>query len=82
LLILTAMKAPEHIGFALLAAGGLALSVPFAVATASPQIGTWFARIGIGRIPEETEPPAGLSSLRLPALEGGGAVAQESPQIL
>jgi membrane glycosyltransferase len=82
LLIVTAMKAPEHIGFALLAAGGLALSVPFAVATASPQIGTWFARIGIGRIPEETEPPAGLSSLRLPALEGGGAVAQESPQIL
>ena len=44
-------------------------------------IRTWFARIGVGRIPEETEPPADLSSLRLPALEAGGAVAQESPQL-
>ena len=80
LLGVTAMKAPEHIGFALLAAGGLALSVPFAATTASPSTGAWFARIGIGRIPEETEPPADLLSLRLPALEGGGAVAQRSPR--
>jgi membrane glycosyltransferase len=64
-----AMKAPDDIVYALAIAGGLALSVPFAVATASPVVGALFARIGVGRIPEEVEPPDALLSLRLPALE-------------
>jgi membrane glycosyltransferase len=63
-----AMKMPHNIGYALMGAGGLALSVPFAVATASPLIGRLFTRWGIGRIPEETEPPASLAALRLPAI--------------
>jgi membrane glycosyltransferase len=62
------MKMPHNIGYALMGAGGLALSVPFAVATASPLIGRLFTRWGIGRIPEETEPPASLAALRLPAI--------------
>jgi membrane glycosyltransferase len=53
-----AMKAPNNIGFALLGTTGLILAIPFAVATASPLIGHLFARIGVGRIPEEIEPPA------------------------
>jgi hypothetical protein len=31
-------------------------------------IGRLFTRWGIGRIPEETEPPASLAALRLPAI--------------
>ena len=64
-----AMKAPGDIVYALAIAGGFALSVPFAVATASPVVGALFARIGVGRIPEEVEPPDALLTLRLPALE-------------
>jgi membrane glycosyltransferase len=63
------MKAPGDIVYALAIAGGFALSVPFAVATASPVVGALFARIGVGRIPEEVEPPDALLALRLPALE-------------
>jgi membrane glycosyltransferase len=64
-----AMKAPGDIVYALAIAGGFALSVPFAVATASPVVGALFARIGVGCIPEEVEPPDALLPLRLPALE-------------
>jgi membrane glycosyltransferase len=64
-----AMKAPGDIVYALAIAGGFALSVPFAVATASPVVGALFARIGVGRIPEEVEPLDALLPLRLPALE-------------
>jgi membrane glycosyltransferase len=64
-----ATKAPNDILFALLGSTGLILAVPFAVATASPFIGTLFARIGIGRIPEENETPAELLPLKLPAVE-------------
>ncbi|MGD0719697.1 MAG: glucans biosynthesis glucosyltransferase MdoH [Roseiarcus sp.] len=68
---LAATAAAGDIGYALLAAGGLALSVPFAVATAAPVLGALLARFGVGRIPEETEPPKVLLSLRLPAIEAG-----------
>jgi membrane glycosyltransferase len=64
-----ATTAPGDIGYALMAAGGLALSVPFAVATAAPSAGTLLARFGLGRIPEETEPPTVLLPLRLPVIE-------------
>jgi len=65
-----AMKRPGDLGLAVMGAGGLALSIPFAVATASPRIGRLLMRIGLCRIPEEVVPPESLLSLRLPALEG------------
>jgi membrane glycosyltransferase len=68
-----AMKAPNNIGFALLGTTGLILAIPFAVATASPLIGHLFARIGVGRIPEEIVPPAVL----LPAIEASAPVARK-----
>ena len=64
-----AKSRPGDLGYALMAAAGLALSAPFAVATAAPSIGALFARLGIGRIPEETEPPAALLPLHLPVVE-------------
>jgi membrane glycosyltransferase len=63
--------APSDVGYALMAAGGLAWSIPFAVATASPDVGTFFDRLGVARIPEEIEPPIALLRLRLPALMAG-----------
>jgi membrane glycosyltransferase len=59
---------PWAITVALLVAGGLALSIPLAVFTASPSVGNFFARIGIGRLPEETAPPPMLSALAIPAV--------------
>jgi membrane glycosyltransferase len=64
-----ALKSPTDLGFVLLGTSGLILSAPFAVATASPVIGSLFARIGIGRIPEENEHPEALRPLFLPAIE-------------
>ncbi len=59
---------PWAIPVALLVAGGLAFSIPLAVLTASPAVGNLFARIGIGRLPEETAPPAMLRDLAIPAV--------------
>jgi membrane glycosyltransferase len=67
LAILAAMH-PGAIAYALLLAGGPALSVPFAVLTSHPGFGAALARIGIGRLPEETTPPVALATLALPAL--------------
>ncbi len=66
---IVAKSRPGDLGYALMAAAGLALSAPFAVATAAPSIGTLFARLGVGRIPEETAPPAALMPLHLPVVE-------------
>jgi len=55
--------------YVLLLAGGPALSVPFAMVTAWPAIGELAARIGIGRIPEETVIPEDLLELALPAIK-------------
>jgi membrane glycosyltransferase len=74
ILAVVASKAPNDIGFALLGSTGLILAVPFAVATASPLIGALFARIGIGRIPEENEPPIALLPLHLPAVAASAPV--------
>jgi membrane glycosyltransferase len=79
ILAVVAMKAPRDLGFALLGSTGLILAPVFAVMTASPFIGTLFARIGIGRIPEENEPPAALLPLRLPAIEATAPVAPLDP---
>jgi membrane glycosyltransferase len=51
-----------------LIAGGPAISIPFAVVTAKPGVGRALARIGIGRLPEESAPPKALAALSLPAL--------------
>jgi membrane glycosyltransferase len=52
-----------------LLAGGPALAVPFAVLSSWPGVGRAMVRLGIGRLPEETNPPEALKRLRLPALE-------------
>jgi membrane glycosyltransferase len=78
-LAVVVMKAPNDIGWALLGTTGLILAAPFAVATASPLFGSLFARIGIGRIPEENEPPAALLPLHLPAIEVNAPVARIQP---
>ena len=64
-----AMTHPAAIPYALFLAAGPALAIPFAVITALPAVGSTFARIGIGRLPEETAPPAALYALALPAIE-------------
>jgi len=57
------------IPYALFIAGGLALAIPIAVITASPAFGSFLVRIGIGRLPEETQVPDALRALALPAIE-------------
>jgi membrane glycosyltransferase len=59
---------PAALPFALFLAGGLALSIPFAMITAWPSLGRLSARVGIGRLPEETTAPTDLDALALPAL--------------
>ena len=66
---LLAMTHPAAIPYALYLAGGLALAIPLAMVTALPTVGKTFARIGIGRLPEETAPPDALYALALPAIE-------------
>jgi membrane glycosyltransferase len=67
-LVLLAVTHPSAISYALLLAGGPALAIPLAVITAMPSVGTALARIGIGRLPEETAPPQALTALALPAV--------------
>ena len=64
-----AMTQPMAIPYALFLAAGPALAVPFAMVTAWPRFGSFTARIGIGRLPEETMRPAELLALALPAIE-------------
>lgn len=75
-----AHKAPNDLAFALLGATGLLLAVPFAVVTASPRLGTFFARFGVGRIPEENEVPAALVPLHLPAIVSKTSAVALQPQ--
>lgn len=72
-----ALKSPDDFGFALMGTSGLILAAPFAVATASPLMGGLFARLGIGRIPEENERPDALLPLSLPAIEIASAARQK-----
>jgi membrane glycosyltransferase len=52
----------------ILMAGGLVLSMPICVVTSRPSVGLALTRLGIGRLPEETDPPEALRHLQLPAL--------------
>jgi membrane glycosyltransferase len=67
-LALLAATHPAALPYAFLLAGGPALAIPLAVFTARPSVGLALARIGIGRLPEETTPPLALAALALPAL--------------
>jgi len=70
---------PAAIPYALFLAAGLALAIPLAVVTAWPAVGIAFARIGIGRLPEETAPPPELSALALPAIETAAPAPHPHP---
>ena len=71
-----AMTQPASIPYALFLAGGPALAIPFAMVTAWPSLGSTFARIGIGRLPEQTTAPAALHALAFPALETAASLPQ------
>jgi membrane glycosyltransferase len=61
-LAVLALTDPAALPYAFfLVAGGPALAVPLCVVTSWPGVGRALQRIGIGRLPEETEPPAALS---------------------
>jgi membrane glycosyltransferase len=63
-----ALTHPQAVPYSLFLAAGLALAIPLAVVTAFPAVGRTLARLGLGRLPEETAPPAALSLLALPAI--------------
>jgi membrane glycosyltransferase len=67
--LLLAFAAPSVIPYALFVAGGPLLSIPFAVITAAPAVGRALIVTGLGRLPEEVEPPPELRALELPAIE-------------
>ena len=75
---LLAMTQPAAIPYALFLAAGPALAIPFAMVTAWPRFGSFTARIGIGRLPEETMRPAVLLPLALPAIESAMPLQQPS----
>ena len=65
---LVAFSQPWALPYILLLAGGPAFAAPFATVTAWPVLGSLAARIGIGRLPEETTTPEDLLELALPAI--------------
>jgi membrane glycosyltransferase len=76
---LLAMTHPAAIPYALFLAGGPALAIPFAMMTAWPWLGSLAARVGVGRLPEETTRPAVLLALALPAIESAAPLPRPSP---
>ncbi len=64
-----AATVPAAVPYACLIAAGPALAIPFAVLTASPAFGRALLQAGLASLPEESEPPAELRALALPALE-------------
>jgi membrane glycosyltransferase len=73
-----AMTQPPVIPYMLFLAGGPALAIPFAMVTAWPLLGNVAARVGIGRLPEETTRPAVLLALALPAIESAAPLPRPS----
>ena len=74
-----AVTQPAAIPYALFLAAGPALAVPFAVISTWSSIGSLCTRVGIGRLPEETAPPAALHALMLPAIETATPLPRPSP---
>ncbi|MCA6112871.1 glucans biosynthesis glucosyltransferase MdoH [Bradyrhizobium sp. CNPSo 4026] len=68
-LSLVLARTPWALPYVLLLAGGPAVAVPFAMVTAWPALGSLAARIGVGRLPEETATPEDLLELALPAIK-------------
>jgi membrane glycosyltransferase len=68
-LLVLGATVPAAIPYALFLAGGLALSIPLAIATTMPAAGPVMVRIGLCQLPEETAPPPELTALALPAIE-------------
>ena len=75
-LVLLARTHPAAIPFAFFIAGGLALSIPLAVVTSSPQLGRWMMRIRLCGLPEETDSPAALRALIRESADKPGPAAQ------
>ncbi len=75
---LLAVTQPAALPYALFLAGGPALAIPFAMMTAWPWLGSLAARVGIGRLPEETVRPAVLLALALPAIEQAAPLPRPS----
>lgn len=69
---LVSISQPWALPYILLLAGGPALAAPFATLTAWPRLGSLAARVGIGRLPEETTTPDDLLELALPAINSDG----------
>jgi membrane glycosyltransferase len=67
-IVLVSATQPATLPYILLLAAGPALAIPFAMLTAWPPLGRFAARIGIGRLPEETATPEELQLLALPAI--------------
>jgi membrane glycosyltransferase len=65
---LLGLTVPAAIPYAFFIAGGPLLSIPLAVVTSMPAVGRVLLRLGLGRLPEETSPPAELRALELPAV--------------
>jgi len=65
---LVSFSQPWALPYILLLTGGPALAAPFATVSAWPMLGNFAARIGIGRLPEETATPEDLLELALPAI--------------
>jgi len=59
---------PAALPYVLFLAAGPALAIPFAMLTSWPALGKVAARIGIGRLPEETAAPKELLLLSLPTV--------------
>jgi membrane glycosyltransferase len=76
---LLAVTVPWALPYALFIAGGPLLSIPLAVVTASPAMGRALMRLGLGRLPEETAPPAELRALALPAIEMSAPSLRPAP---
>jgi membrane glycosyltransferase len=68
-IIVLGLTVPAAIPYVLFIAAGPLLSIPLAVITAWAGIGRALVALGIGRLPEETAPPAELRVLALPAIE-------------
>jgi membrane glycosyltransferase len=66
---LLAATAPSAVPYALFIAMGPLISIPLAVATASPALGRALVAVGLDRLPEETAPTPELLALKLPAIE-------------
>jgi membrane glycosyltransferase len=59
----TALLSPATFIWSLPLTLGYLLAIPFAVATASPRLGAWFAERGLCAIPEEVEMPPEIAAL-------------------